>query len=103
MSEHTPIPWKAHSRYAEILSGLDRNGCVAVFRDSGLITKAEAMANRDFVLRACNSHDDLLAALELAEQGSEGLCPVCLEWYEEHGSDCKLKAAIDKAHDVVST
>lgn len=62
MAEHTPTPWKASG------NGIHKGiRCVAttdyIDRRSGEEFK-EACANAEFIVRACNAHDDLLAACE---------------------------------------
>ena len=59
------------------------------------------IANTEFVIRACNAHDELVAALRLAEWSgydsfAQRRCPVCLgkRRKEGHYDDCKLAAAI---------
>ena len=91
MSERTPGPWW----YRGPSPGLPTNPCddggdyaiYAKFDDprfeykpriiAEVISKvdwgieAPALANAEFIVRACNSHDDLLAACEVAKRGYE--------------------------------
>lgn len=67
-SKHTPLPWKVY--YAKnngqvILGTGEENGC-AIQNHSGAFWRDddEAKANAEFVVRACNSHYELLEALE---------------------------------------
>ena len=61
------------------------------------------IANARFIVRACNAHDALVAALGLVEwMGYDSYhcrrCPMCLGRINEgHYDDCKLGAAIVKA------
>lgn len=80
MGKHTPTPWGAghlsdptHSCDCPYIFGNDdRMGCVAtvaVAKDGDPTAteypdKAEAAANQAFIVRAVNSHDDLLAACQ---------------------------------------
>jgi hypothetical protein len=67
--EHTPIPWEVdtHSPPHEGMKGMicvracdsPMNSCLA-----SIGTDEEAKANADFIVRACNSHEELLAALQ---------------------------------------
>lgn len=68
MTKHTPLPWKVY--YAKnngqiILGTGEENGC-AIQNHSGAFWRddEEAKANAEFVVRACNSHYELLEALE---------------------------------------
>ena len=70
-TKHTPLPWAVNGPvYQE-----DDTDCVSVFsggeaekrplRAQGDNPK-QALANADFIVLACNAHDDLLEALETA-------------------------------------
>ena len=70
MSPHTPGPWRSAggSVYLD-RDGLDMLTVVAKCprrQHSPVIRKADAEANAAFIARACNAHEDLLAALEFA-------------------------------------
>lgn len=64
-AQHTPLPWKQHTgngkTYANVRGADDR--WVA---DCGSRSDDIAQANAAFIVRACNCHDDLLAALQNA-------------------------------------
>ncbi len=78
---HTPLPWEIIPRIdprvatAIAIGSADRktNICVLTDRYKGQDSSKcrssvpEADANAEFIVRACNSHDDLLAALEAAK------------------------------------
>jgi len=93
MSKHIPTPWviKAHNTiYKPAIYSEDR--LVSTIR-GGFTTEAEEYANAEFIVRACNAHDELVAALE-------GILYNFLR--ETDVSDCKLeifnaKAALAKA------
>lgn len=62
-SKHTPGPWKlapmAHGHSVHIEGGKDTETIASAWA-----TKNEqAIANAEFIVRACNAHDDMLAAL----------------------------------------
>jgi hypothetical protein len=65
--QHTPTPWH-HSEcflWACVTTKADGRGevvCTAASRD-----ESAARANAEFIVRAVNAHDDLLAALKEAE------------------------------------
>lgn len=56
--EHTPTPWKASG------NAVFRDGhCLAMTGTDIWMPEVEE-ANAAFIVRACNAHDDLVAALE---------------------------------------
>ena len=58
---HTPLPWTIGRGRRWITSGeVD----IARIHDVSKIGEDEAVANAEFIVRACNSHYDLLDALE---------------------------------------
>ena len=71
MNTHSPIPWFVHGDNNTLIASEDGKCMVGeAFRsDGGAHRKsvsrplAEAQANADFVVRAVNAHDDLLANL----------------------------------------
>ena len=59
--EHTAVPWDTGSYSGGQTAVYDDTGydiCICYERDEGM-----GGANAEFIARACNSHDDLLAAL----------------------------------------
>ena len=69
MSKHTPGPWELHhniGRKGEIGIVADAAPCIIAVMGNQNAWPAEARANAEFIVRACNAHDELLAALELA-------------------------------------
>ena len=60
--QHTPTPWSI-GRRRWITGG---NVDIARIHSVSKIGEAEAVANAEFIIRACNSHDALLSALEMA-------------------------------------
>jgi len=72
-TQHTPTPWK-------VLQAGDPSGVPRVTSDKGGVAvicvnrymgekgpSAEESANAAFIVRACNAHDELVAALTLAK------------------------------------
>jgi hypothetical protein len=57
---HTPGPWSIGKRRWITSGDLD----IARIHSVSKIGEAEAVANAEFIIRACNSHDALLEALE---------------------------------------
>jgi hypothetical protein len=84
---HTPIPWKAtrYSHYGILVTAKKRAIAGMMYR------LPEDQANAEFIVRACNAHADLLAALEAAIER-------CV-WQEGNGSDWidLARAAIARA------
>ena len=101
MSEHTPTPWEA--RFIPAQAGQDstyeivRTGCdtaIATVHWPGLPLEADA----EFIVRAVNSHDDLLAALELVAPELHRLYLHSRTFKECDFPECEqARAAIDKA------
>jgi len=87
--------------YIETTDPVVHQTLVAKMSYLGGIGEQEQMADR--IVRACNAHDDLLAACKAAEWGAtddwdDPLCPVCHRTVGEgHADDCILAAAIAKA------
>ena len=78
MSEHTPLPWELHAG-ADGFNSLrickpdnSERSCRPI-AEAEILTheRAEAEANARFIVRACNSHDGLLAALEGVKQDAD--------------------------------
>lgn len=70
MSEPTPIPWETSDTdiscpYRRAYAIRDGAGILAAM--------VQAPEDRDFIVRACNSHVDLLAALKEAHDEFKGL------------------------------
>jgi len=69
--EHTPLPWAADYKgtIGHIKSvSPDVEGTPTVCRydvTTPSLSESEKMANADFIVRACNSHDDLVRALKV--------------------------------------
>jgi hypothetical protein len=120
---HTPLPWAFGAPvgqtgpttpsfkpfcgggdwpYAQVTRGLDTIAIFPAPDDGGSFgcgkpISAQAEANAAFIVRACNSHYDLLEALELASNALS----VCVEsggYYVGEGIFEKINAAISRAH-----
>lgn len=70
MSEHTPIPWSLtddHGQFPNCIK-TDCGTCQVICQMADEwerlpFAKGTAKANAEFIVRACNHHDDLLEAL----------------------------------------
>lgn len=66
MSSHTPTPW-ALDKDGCIFAGGNRFDMLKLYTgwvEEAWLGDAEALANAEFIVRACNGHADLVAALE---------------------------------------
>lgn len=105
MSEHTPVPWRtagsgpATPHFA--LSVRTVAGGIAEGTICRIWQRAEAKANAEFIVRACNAHDDMLEALiEVIKTAENPDMP----WWIDNSNGCtigfdlaKIKAAIARA------
>ena len=98
MSNHTPTPWKFKigvTYAAEIIAVSKRGKEWVIARITGAkVGSSEAEANAEFVVRACNSHYDLLEACQewIAERDNPSPC-----WVMKQQAEKKMRAAITKA------
>lgn len=103
-AQHTPTPWKVNGKggYLIYVGGdlTARRKFVAQAYDPEAQDKLTnvAKANAEFIVRACNAHDDLLAACKVALFW----CPECGRFGKrEIGVPCErctpLRAAVAKA------
>lgn len=67
-SARTPGPWKVFSFDEFRVEGPDGISILSPYRRSA----EEFKANAEFIVRACNAHDDLVAALKLAAPHHQG-------------------------------
>jgi len=61
---HTPGPWYIHHNKVDIISSQDR---FLIAHVSTEYRGNEYEANAEFIVRACNDHDELLTQLKLAK------------------------------------
>lgn len=71
MAEHTKTPWEAKPAKADgscfkadVIARSERSGLDVMPAQAAGYTVEEAEANAQLIVRACNSHDALLEALE---------------------------------------
>lgn len=96
-TQHTPGPWRAgqtsSGAFIEVTYTTEQGvvepiaTCHQISLPRSSDQRAQAKANAEFIVRACNAHDDLLAALEalFTEAG-------------EHAIDCGIEfAALEQA------
>ena len=64
--DHTPLPWNWHEQGEanEYCLLTNDKRWVLAFRQNGEIWTKEQKANAEFIVRACNSHDAMLDALD---------------------------------------
>ena len=80
-NKHTPVPWRWGKGNAVVTDKPDlqtqypedtSDSCRA-FYDGYCICESVSVTNGKFIIRACNAHDDMLAALELGDSaGNNG-------------------------------
>ena len=97
-TQHTLVPWSIGKRRWITSGDLD----IARIHSVSKIGENEAVANADFIIQACNSHDALLEALEEVVNDIESYCD---DWNSDSPTDVtvvlpKLRAAIAKAQGV---
>ncbi len=72
MTEHTPTPWKFESHIIEetngIFASIRSEADVGGFTDVAYLTLPQAGQNAAFIVKACNSYDALVKALQEARQ-----------------------------------
>jgi hypothetical protein len=82
MSKHTPTPWKASGN--SIINSEDTICIANIECDGGYEAQGEQRdANAKFILKACNSHEKLVAALNTCV----GLLEISADDAEECGYD----------------
>jgi len=80
-AQHTPGPWALHPRVTENPPRIYCRGVIIATVDTSAPDPGEREVNAAFIIRACNAHDELLAALDAfvasheAEQHMGGACP----------------------------
>jgi len=73
-TEHTPGPWTITGPSSGQMSGMDDGGDYAIIADNQIIievihrtgktTFQPALANAEFIIRACSAHDELVAFIQ---------------------------------------
>lgn len=100
--QHSPLPWRLI--VGEIVDADSRILAGAVIDDEPVIVPG--MVDREFIVRAVNSHYDLLAALKRLRHGdADCWCDFALgnPMYRVHSAKCAAaKAAIAKAEGVTA-
>ncbi len=96
---HTPTPWKKVDVWSIIATQIKGKPLVATAGCDTQVEKDERIANAEFIVLACNCHDELLEACKAAyERGnSDGMSYGALS---DEICD-KLEAAIGKATERV--
>jgi len=99
-ARHTPVPWTVHPQYTDRsvfpigTTEPDGSSIILAEVNSRGGTEENQRANAEFIVRACNSHADLLAALEecVTEDGAH-----CLAY----GTDTpKLRARLEAVNQI---
>lgn len=88
IARHTPTPWTVRPYYTD-LGNFAIQGELNVARTISIGDEAEELANAEFIVRACNSHDELLELLK--EHGEIATVEEANQW--EHRKDAAIKKA----------
>ena len=87
MTKHTPCPWRVFDGFADIEIVTDHPAANDVESLVQFKGQRNARANAEFIVRACNSHHDVVAALALARAMlshiQSGGSYTCTQWYEK--------------------
>lgn len=81
MAEHTPLPWRWQTVHynagwtSQVLKSPANDRPILGISSSACSWKPSD-ADREFILRAVNNHEALLAALKMAADCIEGLVPI---------------------------
>ena len=75
---HTPLPWVINPAHPTYISSADATADICELDGWPVDCVAEENANREFIVRACNSHYQLVEALRglvnaLAENDEDGM------------------------------
>jgi len=105
MSNHTAVPFRVHNncgRKGEIGITADDAPClIAIMANCGRgAWPLEAKANAEFIVRACNAHDEMLAALREVNAYFEIMGPVLGDSDRSHDERMlrnQVRDAISKA------
>jgi hypothetical protein len=104
MSKHTPGPWRAFANGGDdtdprkliicAKGGFDNDWHMIAQADYGFPNDGDPEANAAFIVRACNAHDDMLAALKAFHAFATEAPGLGLQW---RSIVKKAEAAIAKA------
>jgi hypothetical protein len=66
-SKHTPTPWRYGSPADAIVAGeRESNAQDVMYYGGTLVAESVDHSDREFIIRACNAHEQLVKALEYA-------------------------------------
>ena len=99
-TEHTPTPWRTGDLWNTVFGPPNGNPCPEIVAT----VHGPRKANAEFIVRACNCHEDLLEACKIAlplleklfevSQAIDGIVDSCLNLESDIGD---VRDAIDKA------
>jgi len=91
MAEHTRLPWRRDSEFITTVAG----PFVLIARLDANSWEGCREANGDFIVRACNSHEALLAACQMAAGALAMVTPSLgsPDWYVNAIEDAKRDCA----------
>ncbi len=100
-AKHTPGAWRVNEDKMDGMLFIESPGqkdIARIIQYNSRGAKPQARRDAAFIVRACNVHEELLAALEtLAQLGEEGMGPNYQEWITFHDKVAQIaRAAIAK-------
>ncbi len=95
-TKHTPTPWVYtaemyginNMRVYGVTGGIHNQGIA----NCGYDARGESKANAGFIVRACNAHDELVAALEQ-----------CKNWFEQFSPTAQLITGQQAEHPMLTS
>ena len=72
--KHTALPWHIPKDMNYTVSGTDAQAITSTINSIG-INPQEAIANAEYIVRACNCHEELVLTLTGALKELQNLCP----------------------------
>lgn len=101
MSKHKPVPWKISGKQKDEIRSSKTNNLIAVctnqYTDDYRLSPEVVRANAQFICRACNCHNELVAILTQLVDGYCNFC-ACYDRLEEKRCEkpCKtIQAALN--------
>ena len=82
-TQHTPVPWHTSEGMSFYVFAHGSLAEQAGVEHGPFVCNASTQANAEFIVRACNAHDDMLAALQLINVDKDGDGFVCREAMDE--------------------
>ena len=105
---HTPLPWVIGYGYADYIAieavTKEDFECIAIIEldEHGAKPTPEQEANAEFMVRACNSHTDMLEALEgIRDLAHTGSAPMAFNMTPRDWDTHKINKIAGEAHQAI--